>query len=1053
MVTENVNIAFRSTGIPIIKRQIDELGESANRASRGFFLLQRSLYTLGGFGLARMLTTSLDALTNMENRLKLTTSSSQQLESVQQDLFDIARRSRSSWEGVAEIYNRTALSAQALGISQQKVLRFTESVAKAAAMSGATTQESRAALIQLGQAVASNRLGGDELRSILEQLPLVADYIAQEMTRMGQFGNVTRGELRKLGSEGKITADIIIDAFNNAAGQIDAQFQGFGWTIGQALERVRTNFMDMLDDFDDATGFSNKLAGAIVLIADNLGLIIGGLAAVAAGMAASFGAAMISAVFNYINGLRAATVQQTAVLNRLVAIRAATLANAQANVAANAARQVELQQNLVKIAQKKALLLAEARETEFVVKNNIARNIQTGRFTSLAASKARLEAITISLSRLEAVEAAQAGRLAQARLAQVGATNALAGAQARLGVAQAAQAGLGARLAAQFPLLAGAVNLVRTAISALWGLLAANPIGATIAIISGIVMAFVAWGNEIKVTQDGVVGLKDFVIAAFQLMWEAIAPGIQWLKETFNSALNFIREKFNEWGPYIAQIAVDAIYAIIDTMFLLPRVVVSVVGGIMAAWDVLPAAAADIGVGIANGIIAGFEMMANGAIKAINFIISALNKLLAFVGADKAAELFGFSGTISEIGEISLGRMTNNYAGAGKTAGQAFQEGFGRTFDATSAEALIGTAANALAPIGQAIVDRARQNIANNNSGTGTSTQPPGTPPGSGVGTGGGKGGGGGGGSNDKSFNDLIAQMNQEISLLQLSNKERTIQEQLLSMEKELKRGLTDQERELAIATIQRLEAAKVQAELMEQILGPGEKAIEQMEALNVLYQQGKINMEQYTTALREMKAAADEASGTLFGGFRAAIAQSIESTSEFGKAIGQQFVGFVESASDAIVEFAKTGKINIKALFQELFANLLKLAAQRLLLTFLGGIIGIPTGMGGGGGLLGFSGGGSILPTGPGSTDSQIVAFKKRPDERVDVLTPGQQASSRNEKNAASQNTVVSPPNVNVSVVLSEDDITRTMNSRGGDKVIINAIRRNSSSIKGLLS
>lgn len=1044
MVTENVNIAFRSTGIPIIKRQIDELGESANRASRGFFLLQRSLYTLGGFGLARMLTTSLDALTNMENRLKLTTSSSQQLESVQQDLFNIARRSRSSWEGVAEIYNRTALSAQALGISQQKVLRFTESVSKAASMSGAGVQETHAALIQLGQAVASNRLGGDELRSILEQLPLVADYIAQEMTRMGQFGNVTRGELRKLGSEGKITADIIINAFNNAAGQIDAQFQGFGWTIGQALERVRTNFMDMLDDFDDATGFSNKLAGAIVLVADNLGLIIGGLAAVAAGMAASFGAAMISSVFNYINGLRAATVQQTAVLNRLVAIRAATLANAQADVAANAARQIELQQNLAKIAQKKALLLAEARETEFVVRNNIARNIQTGRFTSLAVSKARLEAITISLSRLEAVEAAQAGRLAQARVTQAGATNALAGAQARLGVAQAAQAGLGARLAAQFPLIAGAVNLVRTAISGLWGLLVANPIGATIAIIAGIVMAFMAWGNEIKVTQDGVVGLKDFVIAAFQLMWEAIAPGIQWLKDTFNSALDFIREKFNEWGPYIAQIAVDAVYAIIDTMFLLPRVIVSVVGGIMAAWDVLPAAAADIGVGIANGIIAGFEMMANGAIKAINFIISALNKLLSFVGADKAAELFGFSGTIGEISEISLGRMTNNYAGAGKTAGQAFQEGFGKTFDATSAENLIGAAADALAPIGQAIVDRARQNIKNNSGADAPNNAPPG------AGTGGGKGGGG---SNDKNFNDLISQMNQEIALLQLSNKERTIQEQLLSMEKDLKRNLTDQERELAIATIQRLEAAKVQAQLLEDILGPGEKAIEQMEALNVLYQQGKINVEQYTTALRKMKAAADEASGTFGGGFRSAIANAMQSASEFGKAIGGEFVNFIGSASDAIVEFAKTGKLNLRSLFAELFANLLKLASQRILLSLFGGLLGIPTGMGaGGGGLFGMATGGSILPSGPGSTDSQIVAFKKRPDERVDVLTPGQQADQRNSVGAAGQTTVVSAPPVNVSVLLSENDIANSMRGKAGQKAIISAIEKNPTAVRKLL-
>lgn len=41
-----------------------------------------------------------------------------------------------------------------------------------------------------------------------------------------------------------------------------------------------------------------------------------------------------------------------------------------------------------------------------------------------------------------------------------------------------------------------------------------------------------------------------------------------------------------------------------------------------------------------------------------------------------------------------------------------------------------------------------------------------------------------------------------------------------------------------------------------------------------------------------------------------------------------------------------------------------------------------------------GFSMGGSILPSGSGSTDSQIVTFRKRPDERVDILTPRQQRS-----------------------------------------------------------
>ncbi|HRD16487.1 MAG TPA: hypothetical protein PK181_06655, partial [Methanothrix soehngenii] len=94
MVTENVNIAFQATGIPIIVRKIDDLGHAADRASRGFFLLQRALFTLGGFGLTRILTGSLDALTNMENRLRLTTESGYELEKVQRELFEIAKSTR-----------------------------------------------------------------------------------------------------------------------------------------------------------------------------------------------------------------------------------------------------------------------------------------------------------------------------------------------------------------------------------------------------------------------------------------------------------------------------------------------------------------------------------------------------------------------------------------------------------------------------------------------------------------------------------------------------------------------------------------------------------------------------------------------------------------------------------------------------------------------------------------------------------------------------------------------------------------------------------------------
>lgn len=65
-----------------------------------------------------------------------------------------------------------------------------------------------------------------------------------------------------------------------------------------------------------------------------------------------------------------------------------------------------------------------------------------------------------------------------------------------------------------------------------------------------------------------------------------------------------------------------------------------------------------------------------------------------------------------------------------------------------------------------------------------------------------------------------------------------------------------------------------------------------------------------------------------------------------------------------------------------------------------------LSTGLGGGGignfftgilgGLFGFARGGTILPGGPGGgIDSQLVAFRKSPNERVDITKPGQTLSS----------------------------------------------------------
>lgn len=204
-----------------------------------------------------------DQLTNVRNRLRLVTDSEQELIGTQNELLAISERTRSSFDGTAAIFSRLAVSADELGTTNQELLRFTESLNQAIILSGASATEANAGLIQLSQGLASGALRGDELRSVLEQLPAVADVIAQEL-------GVTRGELRELGSQGKITSDIILRAFASARGELNDRFATTLPTIGQAFEVLGTQATRLVGDFNDATGSSEILSRGILLLGENL---------------------------------------------------------------------------------------------------------------------------------------------------------------------------------------------------------------------------------------------------------------------------------------------------------------------------------------------------------------------------------------------------------------------------------------------------------------------------------------------------------------------------------------------------------------------------------------------------------------------------------------------------------------------------------------------------------------------------------------------------------------------------------------------------------------
>jgi tape measure domain-containing protein len=173
-----------------------------------------------------------DELNTLNSRLKLVTSSNEEFARAQAKVFDLAQRTRTSLGETISLYTRIAQATKDAGVGQETLLGVVETINQAVQLSGASTQAAEAALIQLGQGLASGALRGEELNSVLEQTPALADAIAKGLGK-------TRGELRQLGQDGKLTAEQVLKALQSQREEVARQFATLPLTVGQSVTLLK----------------------------------------------------------------------------------------------------------------------------------------------------------------------------------------------------------------------------------------------------------------------------------------------------------------------------------------------------------------------------------------------------------------------------------------------------------------------------------------------------------------------------------------------------------------------------------------------------------------------------------------------------------------------------------------------------------------------------------------------------------------------------------------------------------------------------------------------
>lgn len=250
--THGLDRAGKST--ELLGKQAQLTTDYVRRLVAGFLTIQtvRSLISLA------------DQAKMLDAQMRLATKSTAEFAIAQQETLAIATRNGAALESTVNLYSRMSRALADTDASQRELLGITETIAQAFRVSGADAASAAGAITQLSQAFASGTLRGDEFNSVNEAAPRLMEAMA------GALG-VTRGELRKLAEQGKLTADVMRTAFTGEqAAKIAAEAEQIPLTVSAAFVNLQSHLIRYVGDMDNATGATADLASAIDALGRNI---------------------------------------------------------------------------------------------------------------------------------------------------------------------------------------------------------------------------------------------------------------------------------------------------------------------------------------------------------------------------------------------------------------------------------------------------------------------------------------------------------------------------------------------------------------------------------------------------------------------------------------------------------------------------------------------------------------------------------------------------------------------------------------------------------------
>lgn len=317
------NFQMNKTAVAV--KSIGRESQTAASSLGGLTKLLGGYLTMQG---ANALIQMAEGYREMGERIRFATSSQEEYEMVQQRLLSTANGTYRALAEAQEVYILTADSLRSMGYSTEDALDITDSLSYSFVKNAASTQRAQSAINAYTKSIQTGKVQADSWQSLLAAVPSIISDIAAA-------SNISAEQVRKLGAEGKLTAQQLNEGLRQSLNSNKAAADGMATTVRDAFNNMRNSLSVYLGESQSATSATGLLSSAILVLGNNIETVVQVLMAAGAGALARYIAQIGASVIAKRRAVSAAkdqVAEELRLAQAHVTVTGATLAHTRAKV-------------------------------------------------------------------------------------------------------------------------------------------------------------------------------------------------------------------------------------------------------------------------------------------------------------------------------------------------------------------------------------------------------------------------------------------------------------------------------------------------------------------------------------------------------------------------------------------------------------------------------------------------------------------------------------------------------------------------------------------------